>query len=127
MRQHVFKSAAAIVRSFIMYKPYLIFGWSAILFGVLGFVPFVRYAVLVSIGDGGGHLQSLILGGLLLTLSFLSRRSVISDLIRTNRVLLETTLEHAKRHRFAGEGSADHGATHLLLGVEDRASMLGRR
>ena len=35
-RQHVFKSAAAIVRAYIMYKPYLIFGWSAIVFAVLG-------------------------------------------------------------------------------------------
>ena len=26
-RQHVFKSAAAIVRAYMMYKPYVIFGW----------------------------------------------------------------------------------------------------
>ncbi len=51
-RQHVFKSAAAIVRAYIMYKPYVIFGWLAAIFGVLGLVPFVRYAVLVAVGDG---------------------------------------------------------------------------
>ena len=49
-REHVFKSAAAIVRSYIMYKPYVIFGCSAALFGVLGLMPFVRYAVLQSAG-----------------------------------------------------------------------------
>src|SRR4029077_12166726 len=41
-RQHVFKSAAAIVRVFIINKPYLIFGWSAGVFALLGLAPFVR-------------------------------------------------------------------------------------
>ncbi len=104
--QHVVKSAAAIVRSFIMYKPYVIFGWCALLFGVLGLLPFVRYAVLVSIGEGGGHLQSLLLGAVLLILAFLSvMLGIISDLIRTNRILIETTLEHTKKARFGSTTS----------------------
>jgi glycosyltransferase involved in cell wall biosynthesis len=100
-RQHVFKSAAAIVRAFIMYKPYVIFGWSAAIFAALGLLPFVRYGVLTALGDGGGHLQSLILGAVLLIVSFLSMMlGVVSDLIRTNRILVEATLEHTKRARF---------------------------
>ena len=64
-------------------------------------VPFARYAVLVAIGDGGGHLQSLIGGAVLLILSFLSvMLGIISDLIRTNRILIEANLEHTKRARF---------------------------
>ena len=55
-RQHVFKSAAAIVRAYIMYKPYVIFGWVSAILALLGLVPFVRYAVLVAMGEGGGHL-----------------------------------------------------------------------
>ena len=35
-RQHVFKSAAAIVRAYIMYKPYVIFGWVSAILAVLG-------------------------------------------------------------------------------------------
>ena len=64
-------------------------------------MPFVRYAVLVAIGEGGGHLQSLIVGAVLLILSFLSvMLGIISDLIRTNRILIEANLEHTKRARF---------------------------
>lgn len=102
-RQHVFKSAAAIIRAFIMYKPYIIFGWSAIGFALLGLVPFVRYAVLVGLGEPGrGHVQSLLVGAVLLILSFLSvMLGIISDLIRTNRILIENTLEHTRRARFA--------------------------
>jgi hypothetical protein len=107
-RHHVFKSATAIVRAFIMYKPYVIFGWSAAIFAVLGLVPFIRYGVLVAVGEGGGHLQSLILGAVLLIVSFLSvMLGVISDLIRTNRILIEATLEHTKKARFERVAEAE--------------------
>jgi glycosyltransferase involved in cell wall biosynthesis len=99
--QHVFRSAAAIVRAYIMYKPYVIFGWCAFVFGLLGLVPFARYAVLVAADDSGGHLQSLLVGAVLLILSFLTvMLGILSDLIRTNRILIETTLEQTKRSRF---------------------------
>lgn len=100
-REHVFKSAAAIVRAYIMYRPYVIFGIFAALFGILGAVPFVRYGVLMAFDAEGGHLQSLILGAVLLILAFLSvMLGIVSDLIRTNRVLIEDNLEHTKRMRF---------------------------
>ncbi|WP_299924015.1 glycosyltransferase family 2 protein [uncultured Nocardioides sp.] len=104
-RQHVWRSGAAIVRSYIMFRPYVIFGSLMAAFGVLGLVPFLRYAVIEAAGDGGGHLQSLLVGAVLLIMAFLSGMlGVISDLIRTNRILIETTLEHTKRARFsAGE------------------------
>ncbi len=38
-REHVFKSAVAIIRAYIMYKPYVIFAWLTVFFGVLGLVP----------------------------------------------------------------------------------------
>lgn len=100
-RQHVFRSGAAIVRAYIMYRPYLVFGWLAALFGVLGLLPFLRYAALVATGDGGGHLQSLLVGAALVLMSSLCLMlGIVSDLIRTNRSLIETTLEHTKRDRF---------------------------
>ena len=102
VRQHVFKSMAAIVRSYIMYKPYVIFGWAAGLFALVGVIPFFRYAVLLSLGEPGrGHVQSLLIGAVLLVVSFLCLMlGVVSDLIRTNRILLENALEHARRARF---------------------------
>jgi hypothetical protein len=95
-------SAAAIVRAYIMYKPYVIFGWISAFLGILGLTPFVRYAVLLSMGEpGGGHVQSLLIGAVLLVLSFLCvMLGIVSDLIRTNRTLIEATLEHTKRSRF---------------------------
>ena len=100
-RQHVFRSGAAIVRAYVMYRPYVIFGLMAALFGVLGLAPFVRYAVLAATGDGGGHVQSLLVGAALVVMSSLCLMlGIISDLIRTNRALIDINLEHTKRARF---------------------------
>ncbi len=100
-RQHILNSAAAIIRAYIMYKPYVIFTALAGLFGVLGLIPFVRFAILQFQDNPGGHLQSLIIGTVLLIIAFLSVIiGIISDLIRTNRMLIEDTLEHTKKMRF---------------------------
>jgi len=102
-RQHVLMSAAAIVRASIMYRPYLVFGWLALVFGLAGLGPYARYAVLEAMGEGGGHVQSLLVGAALLLMSFLSLMlGILADLIRTNRSLIETSLEHTKRARLDG-------------------------
>ncbi|MGI8879040.1 MAG: glycosyltransferase family 2 protein [Jatrophihabitans sp.] len=105
--QHVRMSAGAIVRAYIMYKPYAIFTFLAAVFGALGLVPFVRWGILQIVDDTpGGHLQSLLIGTVLLIMSFLSViLGIVADLTRTNRTLIEDTLEHTKKMRFGkGEG-----------------------
>ena len=95
--QHMYLSGRAIVRSYLMYRPNVILGWIGLPMLVAGLVPFVRFLVFWLRGDGDGHVQSLILGtamlvGALLTFALL----VIVDLLRTNRILLEETLERIK-------------------------------
>lgn len=99
--QHMYKSMGAIVRSFIMYRPYVIFASLAILLGLLGLIPFARYLYLVIASEPGNHIQSLLLGATLLTGAFLSiALGVIADLIRINRTLLEDNLERTKRNLY---------------------------
>jgi glycosyltransferase involved in cell wall biosynthesis len=99
--EHVRKSALAITRAYIMYKPYVVFTVLGILFLVGGLIPFVRYLYFYLHHSHRAHLQSLILGTVMLTGSFLSFVLVIvSDLIRTNRILQEQALEHIKAQRF---------------------------
>lgn len=100
--EHVRKSAIAILRAYIMYKPHVIFGTSAVILFVVGILPFARFLYLTFTDTGGsGHLQSLIIGMLLLMASLLCvALNVIADLIRTNRTLNEQNLVHTKRMRF---------------------------
>jgi glycosyltransferase involved in cell wall biosynthesis len=99
--QHVIKSAEAILRSYIMFRPFLLFAWLGVLLLIGGLVPFVRYAVLASIGVGGNHLQSLIVGVVLFAGALISfALGVLADLLRTNRILLEESLERLKEMQY---------------------------
>lgn len=96
--QHMFKSGSAIVRSYIMFRPHLIFISLGSVFFVGGLIPFIRYAIIFSQNEHGGHLQSLILGSVLLFAAMLFfALAIISDIIRTNRTLNEEALERIKR------------------------------
>lgn len=99
--QHMFRSGTAIVRSYVMYRPHLIFISLGTFLLILGLVPFIRYAVLYLSGDRGSHIQSLLLGAVLIFAAIIAYAlAVISDIIRTNRTLLEDQLERTKRAQF---------------------------
>lgn len=101
MGQHVFKSMQAIVRSYIMFKPYAIFTTLGSLFLIVSLIPFVRYLILVIVGEQGGHIQSLLFGTICIVGAFLAYSlAVIADLIRTNRTLIEDTLERVKKAEY---------------------------
>ena len=105
MREHMMKSAGAIIRSYIMYKPYAIFSFFAVLFGLLGTFFFARYGILRLTGNNGEHLQSIVVGAVSMIVGFLSIMiGVTADLIRMNRMLIEDTLEHTKKMRFGRVG-----------------------
>lgn len=110
--QHMFKSGTAIVRSYLMFKPYVILGWIAAVMGIVGVVPLIRFLVFAIMGETHGHIQSLVLGssltvGALLALAIL----VVADLQRTNRVLIEDALERVKRLQYEPKGRAFQAPT----------------
>ncbi|MGO3758129.1 MAG: glycosyltransferase family 2 protein [Agrococcus casei] len=101
--QHMFKSGTAITRSFLMFKPHTVLVTLGVIMSLLGLVPMVRWFVLWILGEGSGNLQSLLFGAVFLLGAFLCFvLLVIADLLRTNRVLLEDTLERIKRIEFGG-------------------------
>ena len=98
---HMGKSGSAIVRSFLMFKPYVIFTTLTVAFGLLAAFPLVRFLVLWSQGNGEGNVQSLIFAAIMAVASLLALAlGVISDLLRTNRVLLEEQLERIKEIQY---------------------------
>ncbi|TKV60599.1 glycosyltransferase family 2 protein [Nakamurella flava] len=100
--EHMFKSGMAVTRSYLMFRPYLVLTVLGVVFGLAALIPFARFGVLWLTEDGVGHIQSLIFGtsmfvGCLLSFALL----VIADLLRTNRLLLEETLERTKQMQYA--------------------------
>lgn len=99
--QHMFYSARAIVRSYIMFKPWSVFASLAGVLGVIGLAPFVRFAILRAMGSDGNHIQSLIFGAtMLMAASLALALGILSDLLRTNRILNEQTLERIKEQQY---------------------------
>ncbi|GAB4083703.1 glycosyltransferase family 2 protein [Myceligenerans cantabricum] len=101
MGQHIRKSGQAITRSYLMYKPHTVFVTLGIIFSLGCLIPFGRYLVLLILGQAGQHIQSLILGSSMLVGALLSfALLVIADLQKTNRTLMEETLERLKEVQY---------------------------
>ncbi|GAA1995217.1 glycosyltransferase family 2 protein [Isoptericola halotolerans] len=102
--QHMGRSARAIVRSWIMFRPHLVFLTLAALFFVASAVPAVRFLVFFVQGQGSGNVQSLVFAAAMLVGSLLCLALlVIADLLRTNRTLLEDSLERLKQLQYGRE------------------------
>ncbi|WP_456845058.1 glycosyltransferase family 2 protein [Cellulomonas sp. P5_C6] len=99
---HMLKSASAITRSYLMFKPYVIFATLTAVFGILALIPMVRFVVLWFAHDEhAGNVQSLIFGSIMAVAALLSLAlGVLSDLQRINRVLLEDQLERIKELQY---------------------------
>lgn len=102
--QHVRKSSITIIRAFIMHRPYTVFFSVGTILLIAGLIPFVHYIFLyftIKHPGGAHHLQSLIIGTVLLNGAFISYTlGVVSDLVRINRLFLEDILEQTKRIRY---------------------------
>jgi glycosyltransferase involved in cell wall biosynthesis len=99
--QHMMQSGKAIVRSYVMFRPYVVFMTLGVVFLIAGLIPFVRFLILNIIGDAGDHIQSLIFGAAMVVAALLSfALVVIADLLRVNRTLLEDQLERIKEIQY---------------------------
>lgn len=88
------RSALTMLRVFFMFHPLGVLAWISGLLAVVGVLPIVRFLYLYAIGEGAGHVQSLILGSVLVLLAaILLVAGLLADLISHNRRLLEKTLE----------------------------------
>ncbi len=90
---YVLRSAVTILRSFATYRPLRLFVGLGAVALVAGLCLGLRYLYLVSIGEGDGHVPSVILSALLTGMGVLvGLIGIVADLIAVNRRLLETLL-----------------------------------
>ncbi|MGA1868910.1 MAG: glycosyltransferase family 2 protein [bacterium] len=88
---YIVRSMLIIVRIFMTYKPFKFFAIPGTISFAFGLLIALRFLYFYLTGNGGGHIQSLILAGLLLGMGFfLCVIGLVADLISVNRKLLET-------------------------------------
>ncbi len=92
------RSAATIFRIYTMYEPLKTFSLiGAAVFGV-GFLISLRFVYYYLTGNGGGHIQSLILSAVLMLIGFqVGMIGLLADLIRANRRLIEDVQYRVKK------------------------------
>lgn len=92
-QQFVRKQLITIIRSCVMYMPLRSFLSVGLVLLTIGAIPVLRFLYFFAMGDGSGHIQSLVLGGVFLMIGYITILvAFLSDTIATNRRLSETTL-----------------------------------
>lgn len=87
---YVKRSLVTILRVFVIYRPLALFVYIGSIFTMTGLIIGIRFLYYYLTGNGEGHVQSVILASLCITLgTILYMMGLIGDLIATNRKLLE--------------------------------------
>lgn len=96
------QSLVTMIRMYAMYRPLRVFFYIGMALSVVGSLPILRFVYLYMNGQGDGHIQSLVLGGVLVVLGFMALLiGLVADLIGFNRQLVEITLEKVRRLELA--------------------------
>jgi glycosyltransferase involved in cell wall biosynthesis len=94
---HVWRAGCVILQSILRYRPTQVYGSLGATLFLVGLAPFFRFLYFFANGDGSGHVQSLIAGGVLL---FLGAQffvfGLVAQAISWNRQLLEEVLYRLK-------------------------------
>jgi len=92
------RQLSSMIRMYAMYEPLRVFFYIGLTLSIIGALPIIRFLFFYFTGDGAGHLQSLVLGGVLLIIGFVTFViGLVADLISFNRQLTEITLEKIRR------------------------------
>ena len=118
------RSVTTLMRMYTMYRPLRVFVLIGCMLSIMGAVPIVRFLVFYFTDGGAGHIQSLVIGGALLIIGFMTFLiGLVADLIGHNRQLIEMTLEKVRRLELAASDgvalrAAREGHGHDMAAME---------
>ena len=92
------RSLTTMIRMYTMYQPLRVFFYIGFFFILAGVIPSVRFLIYYFMGQGGGHIQSLIFAAILFIVGFqVLVVGLVADVISFNRRLIEETLLRVRR------------------------------
>ncbi len=107
MWRYMKRSATVITRSFVMYKPLAFFMTIGCILMLFGAILGIRFLIYMGMGDGSGHIQSLILTAILIMMGFQTITiGLLGDTIAANRKLLED-VQYRVRKIECGKGDEE--------------------
>jgi glycosyltransferase involved in cell wall biosynthesis len=104
---YVVRSAATIIRIFVIYKPLRFFLLVGGLFILIGATPVLRFLYLYLTGSGAGNIQSLVLGTGFIVIGFqLALLGFMAETVAASRKILEEVQFHLRDSRYPKGTSA---------------------
>lgn len=114
MFQHIRQSTATMVRIYTMYRPLMVFVFVGIMFAIVGMLIGTRFLYFVLIGQGAGHIQSLIFSAIFIMVGFqIAMTGMVADLTGINRRLIENMLQRVKHMELRQRKAQKEGSTVL--------------
>lgn len=106
---YIKRSSATIIRNYVMRKPLKTFLIMAAVFVIAALVLGIRFIVYLCLGDGGGHIQSLVLMAVLaLTGIQIGIFGLLADAVSGCRKVIDETLFHVKRVEYNNTNANYH-------------------
>jgi len=107
--QYIGRSLNTIFRIYALYQPMALFNTIGAILCIAGLALGVRYVVYWALGEGTGHVQSVVVGALLITLGVQAVvLGVLADLIAANRKLVQEALGRIRQMQAeAGSDAAE--------------------
>ena len=108
---YIVRSVIAILRMVVVYRPFRFFLSLGLIFFIAGGVIALRYLYLWLTGSGVGHIQSVILAGVLIGISFqMALVAFLADLLGVNRKLLEEIQYRLRKQELKNESKEEKDA-----------------
>ncbi len=109
--EYIRRSVNTIVRIYALYEPMALFSTVGAVLGLAALALGVRYLYFVGIGEGKGHVQSVIVAAVLLMLAGQSYvLGMLADLIAANRKLIQDTRARVREMQLREDRQADDGS-----------------
>jgi glycosyltransferase involved in cell wall biosynthesis len=91
--QFIMNTGITVARVYTLYNPLRTLALIGAIIFLAGTIPVFRFLYLFAIGQGAGHVQSLVIGGTLVVVGFITFLfGIIADLIGRNRQMIEMSL-----------------------------------
>ena len=103
---YVWRSGSIILRSYVTYKPLRTFIYCSLVPALAGILIWIRFLYFYFTEGSSGHIQSLILGAILLLIAFLLLvLGILADLISANRRLIQEVLFCTRSQMYSKDNS----------------------
>ncbi len=100
---HIWKAGWNIVRNIVIFRPLRFFGLIGIVLTTLGMIPLIRFFYLYLMGNGSGHLQSIVIGAMFILLGYINLvLGLLGSAIGWHRKVTEEVLYRVKKLELQG-------------------------